>query len=128
MVGSPHIQYHLLWSSHLLSFHSHTIETDINVYITALRDLQKNISAEYQDLSKMYVIKNYCNPKYFYSSIYSPWCRCAENKFTLEYYESLSKYSTNNDSEDDDLSALLEMDRSNPFAAPSKKRAREVLA
>lgn len=55
MVGSPHIQYHLLWSSHLLSFHSHTIETDINVYITALRDLQKNISAEYQDLSKMYV-------------------------------------------------------------------------
>ena len=53
MYGSPHIQYHLLWSSHLLSFHSHSIETDVNLFISSLRDLQKNISAEYQDLSKV---------------------------------------------------------------------------
>mmetsp|Transcript_6925 Transcript_6925/g.8609 ORF Transcript_6925/g.8609 Transcript_6925/m.8609 type:complete len:483 (-) Transcript_6925:30-1478(-) len=105
MYNSPHIQYHLLWSSQLLSFHSHTIETDVNTFITALRDLQKNISAEYQDLSKL----------------------CGENKFTLEYYETLAKHSTQEEEDNEDLDALLSMERDNPFAASGKKRNRSVL-
>merc|ERR1712137_656170 len=101
MYRSPHIQYHLLWSSHILNFHSHTIESDANTFITSLRNLQKNISLEYQDLSKL----------------------CGENKFTLEYYTTLAKHKAPEEEEDnEDLESLLSMDRSNPFGVETSKK------
>jgi len=117
MNGSPHLQYHLLWSSYLLSFHSHLIETDTNLFITSLRDLQKNISAEYQDLSKL----------------------CEENKFTLDYYNTLAGHQKivpdDMEEEDEDAEAdladLLNMERSSLFddepSTAGEKRGRDAL-
>lgn len=53
MSTSPHLEFYLLWSLHIFNYHGRYIKEHSNNFMGILRNLQKNITKQHQDLSNM---------------------------------------------------------------------------
>eukprot|EP00455_Lapot_gusevi_P017174 TRINITY_DN1909_c0_g1_i1.p1 TRINITY_DN1909_c0_g1~~TRINITY_DN1909_c0_g1_i1.p1 ORF type:complete len:233 (-),score=78.26 TRINITY_DN1909_c0_g1_i1:26-664(-) len=72
--SSPHLEFYLIWCQELLTLHGRHLKNNYNDFLSCFRAIQKGLSRQYQDLSRV----------------------CEENRYQLEYLSSLA------DRQDDD--------------------------
>jgi len=68
IANSPHLEFHLVWCIHISNYHGTYMKDNSTQFMSLFRDLQKNITKQHQDLSKisddnMYTMDYMCTIK-----------------------------------------------------------------